>query len=59
MKKVKEIPQMTKEEMIDYLWVCYQLERKDPAERIDPAATLKLIESIATQLKKEKNNERY
>lgn len=48
MKKVKEIPQMTKEEMIDYLWVCYQLERKDPA------ATLKLIEALATQLKKEK-----
>lgn len=52
MKKVKEIPQMTKEEMIDYLWVCYQLERKDPSERKDPTATLKLIESLATQLKK-------
>lgn len=52
MKKVKEIPQMTKEEMIEYLWVCYQLERKDPSERKDPAATLKLIESLATQLKK-------
>lgn len=45
MKKVKEIPQMTKEEMIDYLWVCYQSEGKDPA-------TLKLIEALATQLKK-------
>ena len=54
MKKVKEIPQMTKEEMIEYLWLCYQLEKKDPAERKDPAATLRLIEALATELKKEK-----
>lgn len=47
MKEVKEIPQMTKEEMIDYLWVCYQTEGKDPAN-------LKLIEALATQLNKEK-----
>lgn len=47
MKEVKKIPQMTKEEMIDYLWVCYQTEGKD-------LASLKLIEALATQLNKEK-----
>lgn len=45
MKEVKEIPQMTKEEMIDYLWESYWTEGKD-------LANLKLIEALATQLKK-------
>lgn len=47
MKEVKEIPQMTKEEMIDYLWESYWTKRKD-------LANLKLIEALATQLNKEK-----
>nr|DAL55591.1 MAG TPA_asm: Heme exporter protein D (CcmD) [Caudoviricetes sp.] len=38
MKKVNE---MTKEEMIDYLWSCYQVTGR--------LATLKLIESLATR----------
>lgn len=47
MKEVKEIPQMTKTEMIDYLWESYWTKGKD-------LATLKLIEALATQLEKEK-----
>lgn len=47
MKEVKEIDEMTKKEMIDYLWESYWTEGKD-------IATLKLIESLATQLEKEK-----
>lgn len=47
MKEVKEIPQMTKKEMIDYLWESYWTKRKD-------LENLKLIEALATQLNKEK-----
>lgn len=57
MKEVKEIPQMTKEEMIDYLWDSYKVGKW--WIRSNDQATLRLIESLATQLEKEKNNERY
>lgn len=45
MKEVKEIPQMTKEEMIDYFWESYWTEGKD-------LANLKLVEALARQLEK-------
>ena len=45
MKKVKEIDEMTKKEMIDYLWESYWTEGKD-------LANLKLVEALATQLEK-------
>lgn len=41
MKKVNE---MTKEEMIDYLWDCYKATGN--------LATLRLIESLATAIRK-------
>lgn len=44
MKKVKEISQMTKEEMIDYLRDCYKATGN--------LATLRLIESLATAIRK-------
>lgn len=45
MKEVKKISEMTKKEMIDYLWESYWTEGKD-------IANLKLIEALATQLEK-------
>lgn len=39
---MKEIKDMTVDEMIDYLWVCYQVT--------GTLATLKLIESLANRI---------
>lgn len=39
---MKEIKNMTKEEMIDYLWNCYQVTGR--------LATLRLIESLANRI---------
>ena len=47
MKEVKEIPQMTKEEMIDYLWDSNKVGKW--WIRSNDQATLRLIESLATR----------
>lgn len=52
MKEVKEIPQMIKKEMIDYLWDSYKVGKW--WIRSNDPTTLKLIEVLATQLEKEK-----